>query len=246
MSTIKHTLKNIYHKTSSFTLTTPSAIILGSLIIAVSHVSYAYILKGGVTAVTPTSVFAGKAITDKDFPTGNTTSEVIVVEYSDTECPFCAQLHPTIEQLQKEYASKVTFVYRYFPLTQIHPNAFDEARALYCVGKIGGATKRVEYIDNMFNYKLGNKSMTLPKNGKEDLAKNLGINEKELNLCLASEESNQVVSDSINDGITAGVEGTPATFVLKKTNDGYDVVSLIGGAQSYEYFKAAIDEALTR
>lgn len=245
MSIIKHTLTNLYQKASSFTLTVPSAIILGALIIAVSHISYAYVLRGAVVT-TPTSVFTGKAITDKDFPTGNTISEVIVVEYSDTECPFCAQLHPTIESLQKEYASKVTFVYRYFPLTQIHPNAFEEARAIFCVGKISGADKRGEYIDAMFNYKLGNKNMTLPKNGKEDLAKNLGVNEKELSLCLRSEESKEAVSDSIKDGVTAGVEGTPATFILKKTNDGYDVVSLIGGAQSYDYFKAAIDEALSR
>lgn len=245
MSTIKHTFKTIYQKASSFTLTVPSAIILGALIIAVSHVSYAYILRG-VTPTDTTSIFTGKAIDANDFATGDTTSEVIVVEYSDTECPFCAQLHPTIDRLQKEYSSKVTFVYRYFPLTQIHPNAYDEARAIYCVGKISGADKRGEYIDAMFKYKLGNKNMTLPKNGKEDLAKNLGVNEKELNLCLASDESNRVVADSINDGITAGVEGTPATFVLKKTNDGYDVVSLIGGAQSYDYFKAAIEEALSR
>ena len=88
--------------------------------------------------------------------------------------------------------------------------------------------------------------MTIHKNGKEDLAKNIGVNEKELRLCLTNEESNVAITSSINDGIAAGVEGTPATFILKKTSSGYDVVSLIGGAQSYDYFKAAIDEALSR
>ena len=50
----------------------------------------------------------------------------------------------------------------------------------------------------------------------------------------------------MTDGIKAGVDGTPTTFVLLKTKKGYDVVSAISGAQSYAYFKAAVEEALSR
>lgn len=245
MTTIQHTLTNTYHKIKSFKLTTPSAILIGALLLSLSHIAYAFILSNGSGAGQP-SYFVGRPVDANDFMTGNTESDVIVIEYSDTECPFCAQLHPTIQQLQQEYAKEVGFIYRYFPLTQIHPNAFDEARALHCVGKIAGATKRVQYIDDMFNYKLANKNMTLPPNGKEDLAKNLGVDGNALKECLATTEPADIVTASLSDGVQAGVEGTPATFVLAKTSNGYEVVSLISGAQSYEYFKAAIDEALSR
>lgn len=247
MSTIKHTLKTIYQKVSSFSINTPAAIVIAALLLSASHVGYAYITNNGRGAPqTAKALFAGKPIDGSDLATGNTKSDVIVVEYSDTECPFCASLQPTIAQLKKEYSNKIGFVYRYFPLTQIHPNAFDEARALYCVGKIAGAEKRASYIDEIFSYKTTNKNMTLPKNGKEDLAKNIGIDGKQLTDCLNTQEPGDAVTASLNDGVTAGVEGTPATFVLVKTRKGYEVVSLISGAQSYQYFKAAIEEALSK
>lgn len=238
MQTIRHFLK-------TFSFTTPIAIILAALLISVSHITYAMILsKKGTTAAL--EIFKGKPIDATDLTTGKKNSEVIVVEYSDTECPFCAQLHPIMQKIKKEYGAKVAFVYRYFPLTQIHPNAFDEARAVFCVGKIAGAEKRMDYINEMFTYKIGKQSMVLPKGGRESLAKNTGVDGTAFNACMNSQEPGNAVNAGTQDGITAGVEGTPATFVLIRNGDNYEVVSLISGARPYEYFKAVIDEALTR
>lgn len=239
------TIRHFFNKFSSLRLTTPVAIILAALLISVSHITYGFMIsKPSSNQVL--EAFKGKPIDNSDLATGKTDSKIVVVEYSDTECPFCAQLHPTMKKLQEEYASKVSFVYRYFPLTQIHPNAFDEAKAAYCVGKIGGAKKRIDYLDEMFTYKIGKQNMTLPKGGKESLAKNIGIDIKLFNECLLEPESADVINASIQDGVTAGVRGTPATFVLIKKKKGYEVVSLVDGARPYEYLQAVIEEALSK
>lgn len=245
MQTIKHFFNKIKH---NLKISTPIAILVGALMLSLSHITYATILasQGTGGGAKQLEMFKGRAIDKTDLATGKANSDVIIVEYSDTECPFCAQVHPTMKKLQEEYASKVAFVYRYFPLTQIHPNAFDEARALYCVGTIAGAQKRRDYINEMFTYKTSKQNMTLPVGGRESLAKNIGIDEKLFTSCMQGPESGTVVTASIQEGVAAGVEGTPATFVLVKNKKGYEVVSLVGGARPYEYFKAVIEEALSK
>lgn len=242
MHKIKHFFKTV---SSKFHFTTPVAIIVAAIILGGSHLGYALLAKP-TTAAAPTTIFAGRPVDDTDLATDNVKSKVIVMEYSDTECPFCAQLHPTITKLREEYASKISFVYRYFPLTQIHPHAFEESRAIYCVGKLLGANKRMEYINQMFTEKLNKKNMVLPEGGKEALAKNVGVSEAAFSTCLASQESSDAINASMQDGVTAGVQGTPATFILLKNKKGYEVVSMVDGARPYEYLKAAIDQALAK
>ena len=238
-------MQKIKHLFSRIHFTTPVAIIVAALILAASHVAYGLIVaKSAPTG--PVTMFNGRAIDDTDLVTGNVKSKVFLVEYSDTECPFCAQLHPTIKKIQDEYASKIGFVYRYFPLTQIHPHSFEESRAVYCVGKNLGAAKRESYINSMFEYKLSKKNMVLPDGGKEGMAREQGVDVAAFNACMQAQESSDAVNASIQDGIAAGVQGTPASFVLIKGKKGYEVVSLVDGARPYEYFKAVIDDALAR
>lgn len=231
-----------HHTSPKKGLTTPVAIIIAACILGASHIVYGALI--GQKNRTPVNLFQGPAITEKDYPTGNTKSDVVVVEYSDPECPFCARLHPTMKQLEEEYAKKVSFVYRHFPLTQIHKNAFSEAQAIDCIGKELGADKRRDYIDALFSYKIKNNSMQLPVGKKEELAKNMGSNETKFLACLSQEESASAVNASIQGGVNAGVSGTPATFILKKDGDSYEVVSLIEGARDYDYIKMALEAAL--
>jgi protein-disulfide isomerase len=242
MQKIKHLFRKMFH---GLHFTTPVAIIVAAIILAASHVGYGYILSNN-TPTTPTTAFKGRAIDATDLMTGNTKSKVILVEYSDSQCPFCARLYPTMQQIEEAYNSKIGYVYRYFPLTQIHPDAFEEARSIYCVGKNLGAVKRKEYIDALFSYKLEKQNANLPKGQKEIIAKSIGVNEGEFATCMQSQESSDVVNASIQDGITAGVQGTPASYVLIKTKKGYETVSFIDGARPFEYFKAIIDDALSR
>jgi protein-disulfide isomerase len=238
--------KYIHHKVIH--LTTPGAIILAAVILGTSHLGYGLIMTNGTTSSGPSTVtaFKGRAIDESDMLTGKTSSKVVVLEYSDTECPFCAQLHPTIKKIKEEYSSKVAFAYRYFPLTQIHKNAFEEARLIHCVGITSGAEKREEYITKLFEEKFTKQNMTFAPGRKEALASEIGISASSLGTCMKDESSKLAVDASMQDGVTAGVQGTPATFVLYKTKKGYDVISLIDGARPYEFFKAVIDEALAK
>ncbi len=238
-----HTHKK--HKHGGFTLTTPVAIIIAAIIISGGLMGYGAITSGGNTS-SSLKPFAGRAIDSTDYIYGKENSKIIVVEYSDTECPFCVQLSPTIKQLKSEYGDKVAFTFRYFPLTQIHKNAVDESRAIECAGVVGGKEKYYAYIDEFFGYKMSKQTTQLPKTGKEDIAKSIGLNMSEFANCMSTKQTEKKVLDSINDGIAAGVQGTPSTFILLKTRKGYDVVTMVDGARPYEFFKAALDEALNR
>lgn len=240
MSKLRTYISNL---AASFQMTTPVAIIMASLILGGSHVAYALILSSNASAP-QTTLFTGKPIDATDYIEGNAESDVIVIEYSDSECPYCVTLHPTLKQLRTDYAEQIAFVYRHFPLTQIHPQAYDEAKAITCAGTLGGAKKYYEYIDNIFGYKASNQTTQLPVGGRENIAKNIGLDLAAFKKCEQDQATATAVDVSINDGIQAGVQGTPASFVLLKTRKGYEVVAMIEGARQYEYFKAAIDQAL--
>jgi protein-disulfide isomerase len=236
----------VHHHKKSFTLTTPIAIIIASVVIAFGLLGYGFITTTGGSNSAPSKLFTGKAIDSSDFLDGNEKSKVILVEYSDPECPFCAAVHPTIKQLRTEYAKKIAYTYRYFPLTQIHPHAFDESRAIFCAGNTGGSKKFFEYIDALFGYKVNNKTTQLPATGKEDIARSVGLDIPSFTACMGKQDAATAVNASMNDGVAAGVQGTPASFILVKTRKGYEVVSMVDGARPYEYFKTVIDEALAR
>ncbi len=233
------------HTGKGFVLTTPIAIIIASIIISGGLMGYGVITQSD-SSNSKSNIFAGRPVDDTDYIEGNEDSKVIVVEYSDPECPYCVQVSPTIKKVREEYSDKIAFVYRHFPLTQIHPHALDESQAISCAGAVGGSKKYYEYIDAFYDYKMSKQTTQLTKTGKEDFARSIGIDMQTFTKCMTTKQTEQVVIDSINDGVTAGVQGTPSTFVLLKTRKGYEVVSMVDGARPYEFFKAVIDEALTR
>lgn len=225
--------------------TTPVATIIGMIFVALSILAHGYITSSqGPTK--NTTLFAGRSIDDSDIIEGSIKNKVIIAEYSDPECPYCISVYPTMKQLREEYKDKVSFVYRHFPLTQIHPHAFDESKAITCAQSLGGNVKANEYIDAVYGYKSAKQTTQLVATGKEDLAKNIGLDMTAFKNCMADQTTDALVSASITDGVAAGVQGTPSSFVLLKTRKGYEVISMIDGARPYSFFKAAVDEALAR
>jgi protein-disulfide isomerase len=223
-------------------LTTPVAIIVAALILGGSHIVYGLVASSGTG--TPSAMFAGRAIDDTDHVEGDAKSKVVVVEYSDPECPYCVALHPTMKQVRSEYEDKVAFVYRYFPLTQIHPHSYDESKAIACAATLGGTKGFYSYIDAIYGFKSNNQTTQLPATGKEDIASNIGLDRKTFLECEQDAATAQTIDSSIADGIQAGVQGTPTTYVLLETRKGYQIVATVDGARPYEYVKAAIDQAL--
>lgn len=90
-------------------------------------------------------------VTEKDHIAGNPNAELLIVEYSDPECPFCKRFHETMMQVMNEYGKtdKVAWVYRHFPLDSIHSKARKEAEAIECAGELGGNDKFWEYLNKL-------------------------------------------------------------------------------------------------
>ena len=89
-------------------------------------------------------------VTAEDHIRGSLDADIIIVEYSDFECPFCARFHPTMGQIVNEYDGKVAWVYRQFPLEQIHAKARPLAEGSECVAELGGNDAFWAYTDYVF------------------------------------------------------------------------------------------------
>lgn len=170
---------------------------------------------------------------------GNPKAKVVIVEYSDTECPFCKMFHETMNKVMNEYGEggKVAWVYRHYPLP-FHTKAPKEAEALECANKLGGTAKFWEYTNTLF-------SVTPANNGLEEselpkIAKEVGLDEGAFNACLASGEMKARVDRDLASGQKAGVRGTPHSIILVDKK----IAGTIDGAQSYDDVKAAIENAL--
>jgi protein-disulfide isomerase len=167
------------------------------------------------------------------------TAEVVVIEYSDSDCPFCVSFHPTLQQIVADYKGKVAWVYRFFPLEQLHPNAFNEALALECAGQLGGATAFNSYLDGVIN-------VTLNPNPKSNellttLATQQGINAAKFKACIANPATETAVRASIDEAEKIGAQGTPFSIIINKST-GKQVT--VPGAFSITDVEKAIDSLL--
>ncbi|MEK9185605.1 MAG: thioredoxin domain-containing protein, partial [Patescibacteria group bacterium] len=117
---------------------------------------------------------------------GNPSAPVVIIEYSDTECPFCKEFHKTMRALMTEYGNKgnLAWVYRHFPFEELHPKALKEAEALECVGELGGNSKFWEYTNRLYEVTPSNNDID-PKE-LTNIAKQVGLSSDKFNTCLES------------------------------------------------------------
>ena len=85
-----------------------------------------------------------------DHVRGNRNAQVLLIEYSDFQCPFCQRFHATGLQVLDEYGNDAAWVYRHFPLDQLHPQARPAAVASECVYEIGGDEAFWQFADKVF------------------------------------------------------------------------------------------------
>ncbi len=88
--------------------------------------------------------------TSNDYIRGAQDGRILIIEFSDIECPFCGAFHKTMQQLIAEYPEDLQWAYRHFPLDQIHPNARKAGIAVECIGQQQGADAYWEALDAMF------------------------------------------------------------------------------------------------
>ena len=176
-----------------------------------------------------------------DAPTlGRADAPVTIVEFSDYQCPFCQRFFATtLPTLKKEYieTGKVRYVFRDYPIDQLHPLARKAAEAAHCAGDQG---KYWEMHDVLFRNAT---ALALPQLAEH--ARSLGLDGSAFDACLSSGRHAPKVERGITDAAAAGVQGTPG-FVIGRTTEG-DVIegTPVRGAQPLDTFRQLIDRALT-
>ena len=169
------------------------------------------------------------AVDPADPTIGNKAAPITLIEFADFQCPFCGRVAPTIKKVRETYGDKVRLVWKDFPLTQIHPQAFKAGEAAHCAGDQG---KYWEYHDRLF----ANQQSLMPDDLKKHAA-DLGLDAAAFAACLDTSKYGERVRDGVAEGTRLGVNSTPMFYVNGR---------IVSGAQPYEAFVSVIDEELAR
>ncbi len=178
-------------------------------------------------------------ITGADHIRGNPNAPVKIVEYSDFECPFCKRFHETMKQVSAEYGDKVAWVYRQYPLDQLHSKARKEAVASECAAELGGNEAFWKFTDRFFELTPSNDQTNIDT-VLPQIAKEIGLDGAKFASCLGSGRHDAHVEENVKDAAATGGSGTPWSIVVSKSGKKYP----LSGAQPSEAVKQLIDLAL--
>jgi len=159
---------------------------------------------------------------------GDVNSPITVVEFTDFQCSACGGMYPIAEDVLKSYGTRVHFVMRNFPLTTVHPNAYNAAQAAEAAKAQG---KFWEYIDLLFK-----NQNTLDRDSLKKYASQAGLDRKQFDAEFDSAKYETVVRHDMEDGDGYGVEATPTFFI-----NGVMLTDYSG-----EGLRAAIEKAFAR
>lgn len=248
-------------------ISTPAAVIIGSLLISISILVSSGIIR--IKGVTPSAPVLGAAVqggtnlptalasasdapigpvkvSTADSPVlGDKNAKLTMVEFSDYECPFCKQYFTnTYTELKKDYVDtgKMKIVYRNLPLS-FHQNAHKEAEAALCVRDQGGDTAYWKYHDELFTRTTSN-GTGLSLDQLPTIAGEIGLDGTAIKSCIDSGKYVKKVDADLADANTYGATGTPSFFIGKDLGDNSINGTLIVGAQPLSAFKALIDQQL--
>ena len=182
-----------------------------------------------------------RAISANDHILGSPDAPIKIIEYSDTECPFCKDFHVTLHRIMDEYGrtGQVAWIYRHFPLEVIHKKAPYEAQATECAAELGGNSAFWAYIDKIFEITPSNDGLDLAL--LPQIAVDIGLDRNLFEDCLESGRTIARVQDDFDDARRSGADGTPYSIILA----GASALPL-NGAQPYSAVKGAIDAILTQ
>lgn len=217
----------------------PGAILIAGILIAGAVFYSDNNLSDGVATVGGPGPKVEVSADDDPF-LGPVNAKVVIIEFSDFQCPFCRSFwRETLSQVKKEYidsGKSVKFVYRDFPLS-FHPMAQKYAESAQCARD---QNKFWPMHDKIFEEQEKFGGGTVSAYGIQDIknwALEIGLNGQTFNQCLDSGKYASEVKKDFDDGVAAGVGGTPTFFINGK--------SLIG-SQPFESFKTIIDQELQK
>ena len=169
------------------------------------------------------------AVTTEGPSRGPQNAPVVLVEFSDYQCPFCREIQKTLARLRQEYGDGLRHVFRDFPIDRVHPDARGGHIAARCAGQQG---KYWEYHDRLFGEPEKMKPRDLTAH-----AHALGLEEEAFQRCVSGDEASAAVGRDLAEGLRAGVDITPTFFVNGRR---------LTGTQPYEAFKTIIEEERAR
>ena len=185
-----------------------------------------------------------KPVTVEDHILGDPNAPVKVIEFSDFECPFCKGFHGTLKQVMQDYgqAGKVAWVYRHFPLDDLHTKARKEAQAAECANALGGNEAFWAYAETLFEVTPSNDRLDLSQ--LPDIAEKVGLDRTKFEACLEGDARGGKFADHIEqnfqDARASGGTGTPYTIIVSANGETFPLT----GAQPYGAIKSIIDLAL--
>jgi protein-disulfide isomerase len=159
-------------------------------------------------------------VSERDHVLGPATARVTLLEYGDYECPFCGEAHPILQQVRQVIGDDLRFAYRHFPLTQIHPHAYQAAEAAEAAGAQG---RFWEMHDLLFanQDRLGLRDVI-------GYASALGLDLERFVTELRNDTYAGRLREDFLSGVRSGVNGTPTFFINGvRHNEGFDLEALL-------------------
>jgi protein-disulfide isomerase len=151
-------------------------------------------------------------VSGRDHAQGLDGARLVLVEYGDYQCPYCGRAYPIVKRLQTALGKDLKFVFRNFPLTEIHPHALAAAKAAEGAGLQG---KFWEMHDRLFE-----NQGALDQASLADYAGALGLDAGDFGAASANPTVEERISDDFEGGVRSGVNGTPSFFVNGLRYDG--------------------------
>ena len=162
------------------------------------------------------------------YTSGEKEAKVVLVEFSDYECPYSKRTQPTVRKVLEEYKGEILYAFFDYPLP-FHKKAMKAHEAARCAGEQG---KYAEYSAKVFD-----NQQNLGVEGLKQYAKDLGLDTDAFDSCLDTGKTAESVKQSVQKGSGVGVSGTPAFFI-----NGI----MISGAQPFETFQEIVESELAR
>jgi protein-disulfide isomerase len=227
-------------KLPSFELTPAVSILIAGVIIAgaivfTNHRTTAAVADANGAAGGTVAAANVPAPSSSDHIIGSPTAPIVLIEYSDFQCPYCQMIYPSLKQIQSTSNGQVAWVMREFPLYQIHPNAMPAANAAECIAEQTGNDGWWKFADDDFNNQanIGTAFFTAE-------AQKLGVDMTKYNSCISNSTYLSKIEQEIGDAENSGGNGTPFTVVLNtKTGKQYP----ISGALPLAQLQAVVDQA---
>jgi protein-disulfide isomerase len=161
----------------------------------------------------------------RDHIEGPDDAPVTLVEYGDYECPHCGRAHPIVRRIQEAMGDRLRFVFRNFPLSEIHPNAVAAAESAEAANAQGKFWE--------MNHSLFLHQRDLSMENLKHLAANLGLDADRVIEEIKTDVYSEHVREDFLSGVRSGVNGTPTFFINGERHDAsWDEETLLAALQA--------------